>query len=215
MDTKPWYQSKGIIGAITGGVPALVIVLKLIGVDIADLSSDLTSGLLALLGLVGTIVAIVGRVKARTVITATNENKVGGPPRVGLIIIAALLLPAVLLSGCADAPSRPSVLVTKTGQDFHAAIADAFQSYVDIKNGNTDYVYSIQHGLDAYHKGVAIADDIKAIVKAWGDSKVDVATGKQRSLLDRLAQIFNDTSGPPAEKALVMARVAGDIAASN
>jgi hypothetical protein len=77
QDSKPWYQSKGILGAITAFVPTLVIGLKFFGVDIADLGSELTSGLLGLLGLIGTILAIVGRCKAwkAPIITASATGK--------------------------------------------------------------------------------------------------------------------------------------------
>ena len=64
MNTKPWWQSKTILGAIAGGVPTAVVILKYFGVDITDLSGSLSTGLLGLLGLIGTIVAIVGRFKA-------------------------------------------------------------------------------------------------------------------------------------------------------
>ena len=78
-DTKPWYQSTGVLGGIASAVAMLVMVLKFIfGVDISDLAPALSSGFIAVLGLIGTIVAIWGRVAATK--------------KIQLLVAAALLL---------------------------------------------------------------------------------------------------------------------------
>ena len=75
QDAKPAFSSKTIIGIIVGAVPTVVVGLKFFGVDIADLASDLTTGLIALVGLIGTIIAIVGRFKARQPLTLSATGK--------------------------------------------------------------------------------------------------------------------------------------------
>jgi hypothetical protein len=71
MDTKPWWQSKTIWGGL---VTALVAGLSLFHVNISDLAPELTTGVLGTVGLIGTILVIVGRVKAAgTIITATSQ----------------------------------------------------------------------------------------------------------------------------------------------
>jgi hypothetical protein len=67
MDTRPWWQRKRLIDAIMTGVPALVVVLKLFGIDITDLSGILTQGLLDLLRLIGLIAATCRRRRSKIV----------------------------------------------------------------------------------------------------------------------------------------------------
>src|SRR5438046_413311 len=96
-EIKPWWQSKTIIGAIAGGVPALAQVLALVGIDISDKVGDTVNGLLNVLGLIGIVVAIYGRITARFQIGSTNEVIGRSLP---LILVAALLLN----TSCANLP---------------------------------------------------------------------------------------------------------------
>jgi hypothetical protein len=60
---KPWYQSQTIIGAVVTGAVALAGVF---GVQIGDLSGDVTQGLLGLGVFVGTVITIIGRFRAKS-----------------------------------------------------------------------------------------------------------------------------------------------------
>src|SRR5205809_6948986 len=107
MDTKPWWQSKTIWGAI---ISALITGLSLFHVNIADLGPDLTTGVLGAVGLVSTIMVIVGRVKgAGTIITTTKEDGGSTMPRLFLLpwLAGALCVGGVAgLTSCAN-PTGP------------------------------------------------------------------------------------------------------------
>jgi hypothetical protein len=106
MNTKPWYQSKTILGAITAGIPSIVILLKISGVDIADLADSLTASLIGLLGLIGVIVTIIGRFRAWKAPTLT-----------------ALLAAAFILCGCANlTPNQRSALTQAENIALNTAV---------------------------------------------------------------------------------------------
>lgn len=109
QESKPWYQSVTIIGAV---VSAIVGILSIFHVNISDLSGDLTNGLLGLGLLVGTILTIVGRVRANKSISHGNSDSI-----LPCLLVSFLLFGAV---ACADVQSRATnttsaVTVTENG----------------------------------------------------------------------------------------------------
>lgn len=123
------------------------------------------------------------------------------------------LILALALFGCATPATQPkNNAITRTGQDLTTLAAQAFQAYSDYKKGDKSYLWSINQGLIAYQQFVKTSADIKEVVKQFGDSKVDDATGKQRSLIDRLALLFNSSAALPEVKAAAIAKAA-EIAA--
>jgi hypothetical protein len=71
MQAKSWWTSKtvwaGVVAALSG-------IAQLAGVDIADLSPQLTEQLLAASSLVGGVLAVWGRFRAHTVIVPTPSE---------------------------------------------------------------------------------------------------------------------------------------------
>lgn len=125
-----------------------------------------------------------------------------------------ILLLALLFVGCATpiAPPPKDNAVTRTGQDLTTLAAQAFQAYSDYKKGDKSYLWSINQGLQAYQQVVKTSADIKEVVKQFGDSKVDDATGQKRSLVDRLAILFNSSAALPEVKAAAIAKAAETVA---
>jgi hypothetical protein len=122
---------------------------------------------------------------------------------------------SLFLTSCTSTTNEPPKdnAVTRTGQDLTSLAAQAFQQYQDVKSGDTSYIWSIYKGLTTLGPAVVkTSTDVKEVVKQWGDSKVDVATGKQRSLVDRLASLFNSSDAPAAVKAAAMAKAAELVA---
>lgn len=65
-ETKPWYQSTTILGALATGLVALLGIFR---INLGVSTGELTDALLALGTFAGTVVTIVGRIKASTTIT--------------------------------------------------------------------------------------------------------------------------------------------------
>lgn len=132
------------------------------------------------------------------------------PINTKLVIAACLILS---FAGCATPTAPPKeTAITRTGQDLTTLAAQAFQAYSDYKKGDKSYLWSINQGLTAYRTLVKTSADIKEVVKQFGDSKVDDATGKQRSLIDRLAMLFNSSAALPEVKAAAIAKAAEKVA---
>lgn len=125
-----------------------------------------------------------------------------------------MLIPifALLFFGCAATPEPKNNAVTRTGQDLTTLATQAFQAYSDYKKGDKSYLWSINEGMKAYQQFVKTSADVKEVVKQFGDSKVDDATGQKRSLIDRLAILFNSSAATPEVKAAAIAKAA-EIAA--
>ena len=89
---KVCIRAKGARGGLAGGGGGVVMVLKFVfHVDISDLAPGLSSGLIAVLGLIGTIVAIYGRV------TATKQ--IGDAAKV--VVVIGAMLASLGLASCA------------------------------------------------------------------------------------------------------------------
>lgn len=206
MDTKPWWQSKTIWGAL---ISALVTGLSLFKINIVDLAPDLTTGVLGAVGLVSTIVVIVGRVKgAGTIITATKQD--GGstiPPARLFLLIAALIGCSVTLPGCAQGPVYPHSPASIVGDDFQVAAHDALAAYAEYKAGNANITWALQKMFNAYSLYAQTAPDVKALIKAWTGN-----AGDSQALADRLARIFGSSPAPPETKMQALAQAAQNIA---
>lgn len=65
-ETKPWYQSASILGAITTGMISIASIMK---INITDLAPDINSALFALGTVVGVAITIYGRIRAKHTIS--------------------------------------------------------------------------------------------------------------------------------------------------
>jgi hypothetical protein len=64
VNTKPWYRSKTIWGAIITGIATILNITGQVNLDLTE-QAQITDGLVAVGSLVGVILAIIGRVKAK------------------------------------------------------------------------------------------------------------------------------------------------------
>lgn len=128
--TKPWYQSKSVLGGVVSAIAEMVAVIGY-SVSEADQAS-LVELLIGASAAVGGIVAIVGRVVATKRIGSQNaESRTQNQPPMGpgamAVLIAAGLAVAVLLvaSGCNGQGPPPSeqTLVARQRQAFTAAMS--------------------------------------------------------------------------------------------
>lgn len=124
-----------------------------------------------------------------------------------------LLIPILCLTACATTSGPRNNAVTRSGQDLTTLAAQAFQTYTDAKGGDTNYLWSIYKGLSTLGPTVVqTKTDLAAVVKQWGDSKVNVATGQKQSLVERLTQLFNSSDADPATKTAAIATAASVVA---
>lgn len=115
------------------------------------------------------------------------------------LILAVLVAGAVAVAsfnGCAQYQSLQKVVpVTATGQDLQSAVAQATQAYIQAKNGDVSYAWSIQKGLDAYQLYLKTKGDVKAVVQQWSDG-----TKAGQTFAEKLAVLFGSSPAPPAAK---------------
>ncbi len=202
MDTKPWWQSKTIWGGV---VQALVFVLGIFHVNIADLSDQITNGVYAVGAFIGVILVIVGRVKATKAISSQPPPTVGGP--LMRICVIGAICGSIFFAGCAGGPIYPQSPAAVVGSDFQVAAHDALAAWADYKAGNVDLAWALQKMFSAYTDLATAPADVKALVKAWTGN-----TGDSQALADRLARIFESSSAPPAAKMAALADAAGTAA---
>lgn len=89
-ETKAWYQSRTIIGAL---VQLLCVAAATVGISVApELQGEITTWLLAAGGLVGGALTIYGRIKA-------TKGIGGGTATVAKLAVALLLLGALSIGG--------------------------------------------------------------------------------------------------------------------
>jgi uncharacterized membrane protein len=70
QDTKYWLDSTTIRGALVTVIPAVVLIVKMFGVQIGNgEQQNLIDGVTAIAGLIGTVVAIIGRFRATKQLT--------------------------------------------------------------------------------------------------------------------------------------------------
>jgi hypothetical protein len=225
MDTKPWWQSLTIWGSV---VSALVIGFGLFHVDIKDQAGPLTTGIAGTVGLIATIITIIGRVRARTVITSQTPLDPNGPLMrllllgaicaslvgrwtldVGRWMFSLLLAASVALAlqSCATGPVHPNSPLAVVGSDFTADAAAALQAYADYKAGNVSLTWALTKMFNAYALSTQTSTDVQSLIKAWTGG-----TGDSRALADRLARIFNASTAPPQTKMAALAVVAQNVA---
>ena len=72
-ETKPWYESTTIRGVIITALSTLLSILALLGVNLGVGEPEVTAVVTAATTLIGTVVAIIGRVKAASSLTLTKE----------------------------------------------------------------------------------------------------------------------------------------------
>lgn len=74
MEQKWWLNSATVRGALVTLVPAIALVLQAFGVDLGSEEQEgLINGVVAIVGLAGTVYAIAGRAKASSVITFKKQ----------------------------------------------------------------------------------------------------------------------------------------------
>lgn len=208
MDTKRWFQSKTIWGAIVAFVASG---LRLLGIDVTDLASpQLVDQILNVVSLVGTLVAIYGRIRASKFIAPKNATLPPGT-HITPAIIAALLIPAFLFTtSCAQGPVYTSSAAAHVATDVELAAVQAMQAYADYKSGNADMLWALSKGVGAYQQIIQDASDVKLLAKAWTGN-----TGDSQKLADRLARIFAQSTAPPAQKAAAIATAAIAVASNS
>ncbi|MCI0706048.1 MAG: hypothetical protein L0Y80_01005 [Ignavibacteriae bacterium] len=69
QETKPWYESTTIRGIIITALSTILSILALLGVNIGVGEPEVTAVVTGVTTLVGTVVAVIGRVKASAAIT--------------------------------------------------------------------------------------------------------------------------------------------------
>lgn len=115
----------------------------------------------------------------------------------------------LLLCGCASTakffaktPEIPAnAPIAAAGQDLKTAVAQATQAYVDAKNGDANFAWSVKQGLEAYQLYVKTKADVQLLVKQWGDG---TAAGK--TFAQKIADLFGLATGTPDQKAAAIAQ---------
>lgn len=121
-------------------------------------------------------------------------------------ILAVILVP-ILFSSCAPGPVNSGSAGAVLGTDLATDAAQAVQAFVEFQGGNTDMAWALHQGFLAYQDVVKSAADVKAIAKAWTGN-----TGDSNKLADRLARIFGQAPGTPAQKTAALAKVVRSVA---
>ena len=126
-----------------------------------------------------------------------------------LICLICLIGP-MFLSGCATAPLQPKSPAAALGIDLATDAAQAVQAYVEFQSGNTDMTWALAKGFTAYQDFIKSGDDVKAITKAWTGN-----TAESQKLADRLARIFSQAQGTPAQKIAALQQTVASVASDH
>lgn len=174
MPTKSALQSKTVWGAALAGLAA---VFNFFGIEIGDLTPQLTDQVLSVISIAGTVVAIYGR------ITATKEiaRKPVLPPSTKMFPIAAVASGALalqLLTSCENmTPEQKAQLANlqsravAVGSTFvnAAAAYGAAIAQSKIKPGNP-YLDSVASGLRKLQGTPLVSEaQIQGIITSFGD----------------------------------------------
>lgn len=109
----------------------------------------------------------------------------------------ALLLTPIAFNGCAQHPvGQQNIPVTATGQDLQSAVAQATQAYIEAKNGNVSYAWSIEKGLAAYQLYLKTKGDVKAVIRQWSDG-----SKAGQTFAEKIASLFGSSPASPTAKA--------------
>lgn len=134
MDTKYWSQSKTVWGA---SVAALVSALHLFGIETGDLAASVPDEIMSVIGLIGSVVAIYGRIRASKLIAPKLD-----PTVVRILVALALPLAALTvasgtlaLQGCATlVPNADPVVVN--AERTTALAKDTFDTLLHVEFDN-------------------------------------------------------------------------------
>lgn len=124
-------------------------------------------------------------------------------------LIAIKIVVAVLfLNGCAI--NQPPVVtqgspVANVGADLNTAAAQAMDAFTHYETGNIDYLWAVQFALNAYQGAIKSGDDVKSVVNAW-------TAGKGKTLGDRLALLFQTSSGTSQQKVAALSSAVDTVA---
>lgn len=130
-ETKPWYASVGVWGAVVGLIGATLSLLK-IEVDPAFLD-DLREWLLSAATLAGTGAALYGRLRASRRIAPAQPppppTTQPFAPRAACLLAALLLLPP-FAGGCAALPGGAGSAAAAADRATYDAVAPEYAAYV-------------------------------------------------------------------------------------
>lgn len=183
--TKPFYQSRTILGAIAG---AIVMALAIFGIEIPGLEGQLTEVFLAIGGIVTTALTIYGRIKAAKVIGTTKP----GLPRDGLSVLAFLVVVglAVGLSACSSYELTkadnvtPAQTVFAIQADYNTALQAAV-TYVESSLADPAVVSTIQR---LEESAFAALTEAREAIRKGHDPTVPVAIAAAKGAVSELTR---------------------------
>lgn len=202
MDTKPWLQSKTIWGGLLAILAGVIKTSR--NIDVSDLVLTIGNNLDGFLAVIGGIIAIIGRLRAKTAISSTPPLDPRSP-LMKLLLLTSVL--GLLTSGCTSGPVYSSSPLAAVGADFTADASAALQAYADYRAGNESLTWALQQMFNAYALSAQTSSDVKALVAAWAGR-----SGDGQALADRLARIFGGSTAPPETKMAALANVAQSVA---
>lgn len=199
-----------------GAVAALVSLLRMFGVDISDLAPSLTDQVLNLAGLIGGIMAIVGRLRARKAIKGTEVAATGG---LLPLLVALLVISALLVSGCATTSGNAAA--DARGRATNAALGEAARVLGSIavstlfnaakqeaSGGKVDFASAASAGLWSNAGTIVSSGAVERIVEAYSGGKLpktaeiagDVfvsASGSNAAAANAIAAVISSAAGAP------------------
>lgn len=147
ITAKPWWRSRTILGAV---VSLLAMVAGPLGVDLdAELQSEIVTILLTLGGVVGPVLSVWGRMKARSRIAPPGRGTLGIWVIVTVLAATALGGPSACATHTVAQADRatPAQIVYAVQSDYTAALRVA-AAHVSAPDADPDVVRTIQR-LDA------------------------------------------------------------------
>ncbi len=201
METKPWFTSKTIWGAI---FLLATTALRSSGVNIDDLSERVVEAIVNGLGL---IMVIAGRFTSRTKLSTAAGAKAANA---GFVVLLAMLAPLLLgLGGCSSMTPQSKAKWSATGSWLVAKATDvalstvvaAAQSQGDAGK-KANWLDSLGTGLRTQAVASFSGDDVRALVGIWTPDKPH-----WESLAAQLAGLSKQAAAlPPAQRAELLAQ---------
>jgi hypothetical protein len=181
--TKPWYQSKTIIGAV---VAAFASVAQVAGLDLStDLQTEIVDAILLAATAVGAILTVVGRVTAKTGISGGTSRTPGPPSGAALVLAIAVALP-VIAGGCAyTSAETPSQKVYALQSDY-AAIQTAAVGYIESDAAKPKVVAAIR---DADATAMDALTAARKAVRAGNSPIIPGLIATAKSAVDHLDEL--------------------------
>lgn len=191
METKHWYQSKTIIGAL---ITALASVVQMFGYAIpAALQVEIVNAVILLATAGGAVLAIVGRIRAETKIGPAKGGS--GPTGAALAIGLAVFLSPMVTACASFAAQTPAQTVYAIQSDYAAAQAAAV-TYIQSDQTNPRVVKAIQTA-DATAWDALQAAQIA--VREGSDPAAPALIETARHAVQMLAELVLDPIPPPAD----------------